>query len=255
MAQVFLSYRRADSEGTVGRIHERLSEAFGPRAIFHDTGSLLAGSDFRSAIEHALASSEVVAVVIGKQWLNATGPEGRRRLDDSDDIVRREVESALAARKVVIPILVDGASMPPADALPPSIRELAYRNAVEVRPGRDFPADMQRLIAALEANTAALHARHDPPAMSAEHQSVAMPLHFLIVGVFGLLALISIGGGIYAIAVRSTAQTTLVILGAELRTEHVGVALVGIGFIIAFLTVRSVLKSQHDLARLPHDRK
>ena len=253
MAQVFLSYRRADSEGTVGRIHERLSEAFGPRAIFHDTGSLLAGSDFRSAIEHALAASEVVAVVIGKQWLNATGPEGRRRLDDRDDIVRREVESALAARKVVIPILVDGASMPPADALPPSIRELAYRNAIEVRPGRDFQVDMQRLIAALEANTAALHDRH--PAMSAEHQSVAMPLHFLIVGVFGLLALISIGGGIYAIAVRSTAQTTLVILGAELRTEHVGVALVGIGFIIAFLTVRSVLKSQHDLARLSHDRK
>jgi hypothetical protein len=68
------------------------------------------------------------------------------------------------------------------------------------------------------------------------------------------LALTSIGGGIYAIAVRSEAQTTLTILGLELRTEHVGVALVGIGFIIAFLTVRSVLRSQHDLAKLPLDR-
>ena len=254
MAQVFLSYRRADSENAVGRIHEHLSEAFGRQAIFHDTGSLRPGSDFRSAIQNALTSSDVVAVVIGKQWLSATGPDGRRRLDQSDDVVRREVETALKAGKVVIPVLVDGASMPRADALPPSIRELAYRNAVEVRPGRDFETDMQRLIAALEANTAALHARHNLPVASAAHQSVAMPLHFLIVSIFGLLALISIGGGIYAIAVRSTAQTTLSILGAELRTEHVGVALVGIGFIIAFLTVRSVLKSQHDLARLPPDR-
>ena len=112
---------------------------------------------------------------------------------------------------------------------------------------------MERLIAALEANTAALHARRAMPVLSAAHQTVAMPLHLLIVSVFGLLALVSIGGGIYAIAMRSTAQTTLTILGAELRTEHVGVALVGIGLIIAFLTVRSVLKSQHDLARFPLD--
>ena len=198
--------------------------------------------------------SDAVLILIGQRWLTATDQNGRRRIDDGRDFVRREIELALRDGKLVIPVLVDGAAMPPADALPESIRDLAYRHAMQVRPGGDFQSDMHRLIVALEENTAALRARPKPPRTAVPHQSAAMLLHILIVAIFGLLALTSIGGGIYAIAVRSTAQTTLTILGAELRTDHVGVALVGIGFIIAFLTVRSVLKSQHDLAKLPLDR-
>jgi hypothetical protein len=212
------------------------------------------GRDFRSAIEEAVEASETVLVLIGRHWLTATGHDGRRRIDERHDLVRREIELALKDRKRLIPVLVDGVAMPPADALPESIRELAYRHAIHVRPGGDFQTDMQRLVAALEENTAALRARPGPVVSAPQHQTAAMPLHMLIVSIFGLLALTSIGGGIYAIAVRSTAQTTLSILGTELRTEHVGVALVGIGFIITFLTVRSVLKSQRDLARLPLER-
>ena len=39
--------------------------------------------------------------------------------------------------------------MPDAEQLPASIRELAYRNAIKVRPDPDFHRDMNRLISKL----------------------------------------------------------------------------------------------------------
>src|SRR5436309_1116234 len=87
--------------------------------------------------------------------------------------------------------------------------------------------------------------------MASEHQSAAMPLHQLIVVFFGILAITSIFGGIYAIFVKAESVTELSILGARLKTGHVGVAFVGIGLIFFFFTIRAVLKSQKDLAGLP----
>jgi hypothetical protein len=90
-------------------------------------------------------------------------------------------------------------------------------------------------------------------AMGRRHQEEAMPLHLSIVRIFGFLALACIGGGIYAIYRGANSDTKLDILGAHLSTGSVGVAFVGIGLIIAFFTVRSVLRNQRDLAALPPD--
>jgi hypothetical protein len=81
-----------------------------------------------------------------------------------------------------------------------------------------------------------------------------MPLHTLIVLTFGLLALASIAGGVVAIVRSAKSNTEFSLLGAKLSTGDVGVALVGIGLIIAYFTVRAVLKSARDLAALPLDK-
>lgn len=94
---------------------------------------------------------------------------------------------------------------------------------------------------------------HPPAPMAMPHQQAALPLHMLIVGVFGILALGCIGGGIYAIVANATSKTDLELLGAHLSTGHVGVAFVGIGLIIAFFTVRAVLNNLSTLAGLPLD--
>jgi hypothetical protein len=60
--------------------------------------------------------------VIGRQWLTATDNAGRRRLDSPRDFVRIEIEAALQRDIPVIPLLVQGASMPDEDNLPPSIQ-------------------------------------------------------------------------------------------------------------------------------------
>jgi hypothetical protein len=248
--RTFISYRRDDSSSVVGRIYDYLSEHFGSDAIFKDVDSIGLGADFREEISRALRNSDAVLIVIGQHWLDTT-PEGERRIDDESDYVRIEIETAIQQGKQIIPVLVEGTKMPSAESLPDEIRELSFLNALSVRPDPDFRRDIERLIDALDRNTDALDQRDDMIYGAPAHQRAAMPLHLLIVSVFGILALASIAGGIYAISKDTESDTYFKIMGAELSTGHVGVALVGLGLLIASFTVRSVLKNQHDLASLP----
>jgi len=93
----------------------------------------------------------VVIIVIGPQWVLITDDEGKRRLNDPNDFVRIEVESALKRTDVlVVPVLVNNATMPSAESLPPSLKDLAFRNSVVVRNDPDFNPDINHLITAIE---------------------------------------------------------------------------------------------------------
>jgi hypothetical protein len=154
MPKLFISYRRQDSSDLTGRLHDRLKTRFGQDAIFVDIDSILPGIDFRRAIADGVKQCNALLAVIGEQWLDAEfedGPkEGQRRLDDPDDYVRIEVETALGRGIPVIPVLVGRATMPRAGDLPEGLKDLAYRNAVEVRSGADFHGHIERLIASLD---------------------------------------------------------------------------------------------------------
>lgn len=67
-------------------------------------------------------------------------------MDHADDWVRIEIESALKRGIPVAPVLIDGAQLPKADELPTSLADLAYRNALSVRPDPDFHPDVDRLL-------------------------------------------------------------------------------------------------------------
>ena len=86
-----------------------------------------------------------MVVLIGPGWLDATDERGRR-LDRPDDWVRIELEAALKREIPVAPVLVDGATYPDADRLPPSLQALAYRQGGRVRNDTDFHSDMRVLI-------------------------------------------------------------------------------------------------------------
>lgn len=150
MPKIFISYRRDDSRKDAGRIYDRLVEAFGKPNVFKDVDSIPMGRDFRGVLREAVAQCDVQLVIIGKSWLNITDDRGSRRLDNPGDFVRIEVESALQRDGcLVVPVLVDGASMPRADDLPPELRELAFKNAVIVRDDPDFHNDVTRIIHSL----------------------------------------------------------------------------------------------------------
>jgi hypothetical protein len=96
--------------------------------------------------------------------------------------------------------------------------------------------------------------RETPPvAMARPHQEAAMFLHITIVTLFGILALGCIGGGIYAVYHNALSPTDFSLLGAHFSTGHVGVAFIGIGLLVAYFSVRSVLRNQRELAALPPD--
>jgi hypothetical protein len=128
--KIFISYRRSDTGGRAGRLFDLMVSRFGSRNIFQDVAAIEPGADFARRVDDAITSSDAVLVVIGPQWLSASGPDGVRRLDAPDDYVRREVGSALRAGVRVVPVLVDGAALPDIDQLPDDLRELANRQSV-----------------------------------------------------------------------------------------------------------------------------
>ena len=148
MRAIFISYRREDSEGQAGRLFDDLVTHFGDDSVFMDVAGIEAGRDFRRAIDQHVASCGVLLAVIGKKWLDAKDESGRRRLDNPMDFVRLETASALKRDIPVIPVLVAGASMPRADDLPEDLKELVYRNGVELRHTR-WDSDVEVLVKAL----------------------------------------------------------------------------------------------------------
>lgn len=147
MPKIFISYRRKDSSAYAGRLYDSLARAFGKKNVFKDVIDIGPGTDFRGAIGEAVNGCDIALVLIGPQWLTIKDEAGNRRLDDPNDYVRFEIESALRRdRCKVIPILVGSASMPQSTDLPESLRQLAFKNAVVLREDPDYPSDVDKLI-------------------------------------------------------------------------------------------------------------
>jgi hypothetical protein len=143
--RVFISYRRADTANQAGWLADRLAGHFGRQQVVRDVDSIQLGNDFADVIAAAVTSCDVLLALIGHQWLAAAaGPE---------DFVRVEIESALTRGVQVIPVLVDGARMPAAAELPPSLALLAQRPPLSL--GAANPeADVSRLIQVLDQSIA-----------------------------------------------------------------------------------------------------
>jgi hypothetical protein len=142
---VILSYRREDSAGVTGRIFDRLTQEFGTDRVFMDIDSMPAGVDFHEHLQEILADCGALVVVVGKSWRSQRKGQPARIMDP-DDWVRIEVETALERGIPVVPLLIDGASLPTRDQIPESLWPLLRRNALPVDSGRDFHAQLTRLV-------------------------------------------------------------------------------------------------------------
>ena len=149
MTRIFISYRRADSGASAGRLHDRLREHFGPDTVFMDIDAIEPGLDFTEVIKHAVASCDVLIALIGRQWLTSTDAAGRQQLEDPEDLVRREIATALRRNIRVIPVLIQDTPMPPAANLPDDLQPLTRRNAVELS-DTHFHRDVNQLIVVLD---------------------------------------------------------------------------------------------------------
>ncbi|MGH7555280.1 MAG: toll/interleukin-1 receptor domain-containing protein [Longimicrobiales bacterium] len=95
MARIFICYRRQDTSGHAGRLRDALSARFGSREIFRDIETIAPGEEFVHAMTRAIHSCRVFLAVMGDEWLTVEGADGKRRLDDPDDHMRRELAEAL----------------------------------------------------------------------------------------------------------------------------------------------------------------
>jgi hypothetical protein len=142
--RIFISYRR-ENVAHSGRIADFLKTQFGPDNVFMDVDAMRLGVDFVDAIKEEVAKCDVLLAAMGTRWLELLDANQT----NLEDYVRVEIAAALKRKIPVIPILADGAKMPPADRLPEDLKELARRNALNVR-HESFRADMDRLVRELK---------------------------------------------------------------------------------------------------------
>lgn len=143
---VFVSYRRQDTEHLTGRLCDRLVQAYGDDRVFRDVVSTEGGADFRARIREKIAQADVVVVVIGKEWLRLLRERAAR---PGVDYVTFEIGEALERGTPVIPVLCSGAVVPEADELPEPIRALAKLQAVELPGDPGFHEGVDRLLLAI----------------------------------------------------------------------------------------------------------
>jgi hypothetical protein len=152
MAGIFISYRRDDTLWCAGRLFDRLADAFGPSRVFMDVESLDPAKHFAVEVRREVETSDIVLVLIGADWLRLTDAQGRRRIDNPNDLVRLEIASALSLERPIIPVLVEGAPAPSPEDLPEDIRGLCDSTFFDLEHGK-FQADSSTLISLLRAKT------------------------------------------------------------------------------------------------------
>jgi HEAT repeat protein/GTPase SAR1 family protein len=149
MEKIFISYRRKDSEDSVDHIAEWLRQRFPQGVTYYDIESSPIGEDFSIHIEKVIEGASVVLAVIGNTWLTTYDDAGRRRIDNPDDMVHKEIATALSQQKPIIPVFVKHAHMPPEEHFSPELRPLYFRTGTSIRLGRDFQGDMEVLANAI----------------------------------------------------------------------------------------------------------
>jgi hypothetical protein len=170
-AKVFISYRRDDSAGSAGRVHDRLERELGRDLLFMDVDAIPLGANFVQILRDEVAKCDVLLAVIGPNWLDARDEDGRRRLNDPNDFLRIEIATALQRNIPVIPILLEGARIPKADRLPIDLQELEHRNGLEVRHA-SFHNDMDKLCRWLKERSGQFGSMLEPPLQSDESWNI-----------------------------------------------------------------------------------
>jgi hypothetical protein len=69
--KVFISYRRDDSAGHAGRVHDRLKNEFGCDLLFVDVDAIPLGVNFIKVLREEVAKCDVLLALIGPNWLDA----------------------------------------------------------------------------------------------------------------------------------------------------------------------------------------
>lgn len=131
--RIFVSYRQQDTAWPASALYQRLVERFGEQQVFKDIDNIRLGEDFVQKITEEVEACDILLALIGRGWLQPD-ENGRRRIDEPNDFVRLEIKTALDRNVMLIPILVDGAAMPPADSLPSDISALVRRQALGLNP-------------------------------------------------------------------------------------------------------------------------
>lgn len=140
MSKIIISYRVADTKSIAGRLHDFLDDRYGSQNVSFGVDKLVRpGDDFQDAIEDGVRGADLLIVMIGSRWL-----EGDWLLQ-SNDYDRIALLAGINAKKRVLPVLVEGATLPSADALPPEMASVLRRSTLPLSDD-NFRAEAAKII-------------------------------------------------------------------------------------------------------------
>jgi formylglycine-generating enzyme required for sulfatase activity len=143
--KVFVNYRRSDNKIFVELLRTHFMFRYGQENVFMDFDSLPPFTNFEEFIRETVRASDVVAMMIGKRWMKLMRAKAAQ---GGNDYVLIELEEALKHNKVIAPICILGAEMPP---IPPSLKPIAHIQAEFVSNGRHLRDDVNRIMNGFEA--------------------------------------------------------------------------------------------------------
>ncbi len=144
MGGIFISYRRDDVAGQVGRLFGRLAAHYGEDFIFMDVESIRPSQQFESVIKNRIADCDVMLLAIGSRW-----EAEHTQSQASKDFVAMELAAALGAKRPLCPLLIDRREPPEVVGLSDEFQQILHSQMIEIRHST-FDSDVEALITGLE---------------------------------------------------------------------------------------------------------
>lgn len=176
--RVFLAYRREDTGDIARKIYDVLHKSLGDNEVARDVDRVANRTVNRVVLAQDIVQSfDAMLIIIGQQWMGLpSGATTARALDNPKDNLRIQIEAGFRRPDMlIVPVLVNGASMPTAEELPLSLRELTEKKPFQLDTLNEAALDTQlaRLITQIKQHFAADSESHSargfavPPAVSA----------------------------------------------------------------------------------------
>jgi hypothetical protein len=150
--KLFINYRRADYADFVQHMRTWFMHRYGRENVFMDFDTIPPFARFEEFIREKVRECDALVAVIGPRWAELIR---ERKASGRPDYVRVELEEALRHGKVIAPICIKDAHVPPEEETPDILRPIFARNVPSLRSGKDILDDIFGIMDALEAELAA----------------------------------------------------------------------------------------------------
>ena len=150
-SSIYISYRREDSSEVlqiINPLRDQLKSLFSENLLFLDSMDLLPGVDLPDALGQALRNSKIILVFIGKNWLENKDQTGKRRIENPDDWIRKEIRFGIENGKEVIPILINNTKYKYSnkEILPTDLHTLANVSALHIDTNKNLYEGIEVLV-------------------------------------------------------------------------------------------------------------
>jgi hypothetical protein len=211
-------------------ITQRITDAI--RARYRDVQIISAATSpsptaYAQQVEDTMRTCNAALVVIGQDWLEARSPSGLPWQQDPYDPVALAIQAAMRQKKLIVPLLVHGAIMPPDGALAPSLEGFARHQAVTVREDPWFQMDLDKVYSQLNTQL-----RWRPASWLLLSTTIGIILAFILTNVF----IVGLGEGAKG-ATKGSPLAGFTVIGVLFE-------FVFIGFSVVSLVIAFVLASQ-----------